>query len=240
MIAINHNLLDNERELERDIEDLNAIFETAHPQDILIWAWRTFGPHVGASSSFQTQSVPLLHMIANHAPWMRIFFLDTGFHFAETLAFRDQLRNEWRLNVQNIEPDMGHERFKRCYGELYRHNPDMCCYINKVEPWRRVRRTLDAWISGIRRDQTLQRRNIPIITRQTDGTYKIAPLATWSKRDIWHYRDTHNLPEHPLQAQGYQSIGCAPCTYPVDATEEERAGRWKGNGKTECGIHTLE
>jgi phosphoadenosine phosphosulfate reductase len=220
-----------------DIEELSQHFETASPSEILGWAWETFGPDVAAISSFQTQSVPLLHLISQVTPQLPILFLDTGFHFTETLMYRDRLTQDLGLKVQVLTPEMGHDGFKRQHSDLFRRNPDLCCYINKVEPLRRAMQGLKAWISGIRRDQTPQRRHTPIIAKQANGLYKICPLATWTRRDVWQYLHDHNLPEHPLLAQGYLSIGCAPCTQPVDAGQDERAGRWNGQDKTECGLH---
>lgn len=222
---------------ERELDSLAHRFETASPQAILTWAWRTFGPTIAATSSFQTQSVPLLYMIAQATPQLPILFLDTGFHFPETLAFRDRLMAEWQLNVQVLKPKVGYEGFRRQYGDLFRSDPDMCCYINKVEPLQEARRHLSGWIAGIRRDQTPQRRHTPIIGRQSNGQFKICPMATWTQRDIWQYISAHDLPIHPLLKDGYMSIGCAPCTRPIGQDEDERAGRWSERNKTECGLH---
>lgn len=219
---------------------INLLAEDLEPksaQEIIGWAVETFWPGIAMTSSFQTQSVPLLHIVAQVAPQLPIFFLDTGFHFPETLEFRDRLAQEWGLNVQILTPEMGHTEFKRTHDNLYRSNPDLCCYINKVEPLQRAKQGLTAWMSGIRRDQTAERSQAPIITRQTDGLYKISPMATWSRKQVWQYLYDHKLPEHPLLKQGYMSIGCAPCTRPVGEGETERAGRWAGQGKTECGLH---
>ena len=220
-----------------DVAETNRMLEDAHPEEILLWSWNTFGPLVAASSSFQTNSVPLLHMISRAAPQMVIFFLDTGFHFPETLQFRDQLTHDLHLNVRSLMAEMGHEGFRRMHGELYQHDPDLCCHINKVEPLERARRELRAWISGIRRDQTASRSGTPVFSQLHDGTYKICPLATWSRERVRHYARSHNLPEHPLSELGYASIGCAPCTRPVSGDEDEREGRWAGLQKTECGLH---
>jgi phosphoadenosine phosphosulfate reductase len=221
----------------QDWEQLNQRLEARTPQEILEWAWDSYGPNVAATSSFQSQSVPLLHMIAEVTPEMPVFFLDTGFHFPETLAFRDQLVKEWGLNVRVIKPDIGHDGFQRQYGDLYRTDPDMCCYINKVEPLRKARRELRGWISGIRRDQTEQRRDTPVIAPVSDGQVKICPMVRWTRRDVWQYISRHHLPTHPLMKEGYLSIGCAPCTRPVGEGEDERSGRWAGQNKTECGLH---
>ncbi|NOZ49634.1 MAG: phosphoadenylyl-sulfate reductase [Chloroflexi bacterium] len=225
--------------MSMDIDRINQRLETLTPQDILIWAWETFGPRIAATSSFQTQSVPLLHMIAEVTLQLPVFFLDTGFHFPETLAYRDRLIATYGLNVEVLRAGMGHDDFLRRFGDLYRRDPDRCCYINKVEPLRRAMRGLKAWISGIRRDQTPERRHTPVVSLQDNGIYKICPMVTWTRRDVWKYIADYDLPEHPLLTRGYLSVGCAPCTRPVGEDEDERAGRWSGQAKAECGLHTM-
>lgn len=220
-----------------DLELLNQRFEDSSLQDILIWAWETFGASMAATSSFQTQSLPLLHIIARTTPKLPVFFLDTGFHFPETLALRDRLMREWGLTVQSLRAEQGQESFRQQYGQLYRTDPDRCCYINKVAPLARAKEGLAAWITGIRRDQTEARRHTPIVSRDKNGQVKICPMATWTEQDVWRYINQHNLPVHPLLSQGYMSIGCAPCTRPVHAGEESRSGRWADRAKTECGLH---
>lgn len=220
------------------IDAINAALEPLSPAEIVGWAWARFGPKLAATSSFQTQSLPLLHIIATHAPDLPIYFLDTGFHFPETLAYRDALMARLGVRVHNLAAQMGRHEFQRRHGELFRTHPDLCCYINKVEPWQQVRQGLTGWITGIRRDQTENRRNTPILTVERSGQVKICPIATWTERDVWRYINQYDLPVHPLMQQGYLSIGCAPCTRPVSAGEDARAGRWAGQAKTECGLHT--
>lgn len=216
---------------------LNARLELLHPNRILEWAWATFSPHIRATSSFQTQSLPLLHMISRVTPEMTVIFLDTGFHFNETLLFRDQLVGELGLLVEDVLPGPEYGGSRRQRSELHRTDPDMCCYLNKVEPLQRAKTGLSAWVTGIRRDQTPARREAPIVSLDKDGRYKICPLANWTDREVWQYINKHDLPVHPLLAQGYMSIGCAPCTRPVSADEDYRAGRWADRQKTECGLH---
>lgn len=212
----------------------------AHPSDILSWAVEHFGGRIAASSSFQTQSVPLLHMISRVTPDLPVVFLDTGFHFPETLAFRDRLVEEWGLNLRIAKPGQPHEGFILRHGpDLYRRDPDLCCYVNKVEPMRRAMQGLDAWISGVRRDQTAERSGVEVVERRDEGPVRIHPLAAWTEHDVWQYMADHDLPEHPLLAKGYLSIGCAPCTRPVLEGQDPRSGRWAGTEKTECGLHTV-
>lgn len=220
--------------MEKKLGQLNREFEERSPEYILQWAALEFEGKIAVTSSFQTQSVPLLHMISEIAPWIPVLFLDTGYHFPETLVFRDQLIKELSLNVQVLtrERDSGGDV------ALYRTNPDACCYMNKVEPLQNGLKGRKALISGIRRDQTLNRRNTPIIQQREDGVVKICPMVNWTSRDVWKYIHLHDLPLHPLFEKGYMSIGCLPCTKPVFRGEDERSGRWSGHSKVECGLHT--
>ncbi len=229
------NSLDDLNQLDR----VNRELEAMSPQDILAWSWSRFKPDIVTSSSFQTQSVPLLHMIALVCPEMPVLFLDTGYHFPETLAFRDALQRWLGLNVQVVYPDPDDKRYlENPLEPLYLRDPDLCCRIHKVRPMERALKGKVAWVTGVRRDQTAHRKTVRMIDRRADGLIRIHPLANWSKQDVWSYIDQHNLPAHPLFLQGYVSIGCAPCTRPVHEGEDERAGRWAGTDKTECGLHT--
>lgn len=223
-----------------DLNELNKSFEKAHPEEILAWAVETFWADLAASSSFQTQGVPLLHIISRVKPDLPIIFLDTGFHFPQTLAFRDHLVQEWGLSLRVVRAALSRDEFVGRHGDdLYRRDPDLCCHINRVEPMQRALAGLRAWISGIRRDQSPARAGIQIVELTPNGVTRVHPMATWTRQDIWRYSREHNLPVHPLLAQGYLSIGCAPCTRPVDTGEDERAGRWADREKLECGLHTL-
>lgn len=215
-------------------------FENASPHEIIEWAVGKFWPDIAMSSSFQTQSLPLLHIVSQVAPEIDIIFLDTGYHFPETLSFRDTIVEAFGLTLRVMRADMSRQTFVERHGDdLHRRDPDLCCYINKVEPMQRAMEGLDAWISGIRRDQSPARANTEILEETSEGVIRIHPMATWTRKDVWNYINEHNLPEHPLLSQGYLSIGCAPCTRPVSSEEEdERAGRWSNEAKTECGLHT--
>ncbi|MDM8521062.1 phosphoadenylyl-sulfate reductase [Anaerolineales bacterium HSG6] len=221
-----------------DLPALNEKLEHASTPQILAWAWDTFGPKIASSSSFQTQSVPLIHLISQTCPDMPIVFLDTGFHFPETLTFRNQLESAYNLNIMNIYPSVDQSQLFYQYGEgLYRSDPDLCCHINKVEPMQRAVEGFEAWISGVRRDQTEHRAGLRVLEEQSNGLLRIHPMLRWTKREVWAYIDEHTLPSHPLFEQGYMSIGCAPCTRPVFSEQDEREGRWGGAIKTECGLH---
>ncbi len=229
----------NPRLSSKDIAALSKKFESRTPEQILRWAGEQFSTDIAMSSSFQTQSLPLLHMISQIYPQMRIFFLETGYHFWDTLLFREQLERELHLNVVDLYYDQRWSLFRRNFGrELPLQDPNLCCYIHKVEPMQRAVRGLKAWITGIRRDQTSNRANAQIIELQEDGLVKINPLLNWTSKDIEKYRIFHHLPEHPLLQKGYRSIGCLPCTKPITTDGDDRSGRWAGLGKTECGLHT--
>ena len=221
-----------------DVDYHSSKLEGAPAEEILRWVRDMFGKQAAATSSFQTQSVPLLHLIANHVPDLEILFLDTGFHFPETLEFRDQLIEELGLNVRSLEPRLGHDGFREKHGQLHQRDPNLCCYLNKVEPLEDAMEEYDAWVSGIRRDQTDNRAGTPVLQREDDSTVKVCPMVEWTSRDVWNFIDEHELPTHPLLEEGYLSIGCAPCTQKPGQGDGEREGRWAGQEKTECGLHT--
>lgn len=205
-------------------------------QNRLQWSYDHFGDDLVVTSSFQSQSVPLLHLISKHIPEVPILFLDTGFHFPETIDFKEQLTEQFGLHVIDVTSKIGHGAFKQEYGQLYKKDPDQCCYINKVEPLERALGNYKAWITGIRSDQTKQRRKADYIQQLDNGITKICPMLDWTNHDVWTYVHINELPEHPLLEQGYLSVGCAPCTQPSEEGDA-RSGRWKGQGKKECGLH---
>jgi phosphoadenosine phosphosulfate reductase len=208
---------------------------------ILAWAAAVV-PRFVVTSSFGADSAVLLHLLAGTAPEIPVVFLDTGFHFDETLAFRRDLAQRLGLSVIDIRPDVSVDQQAARYGdELYRTDPDLCCQLRKTVPLRRALHSFDGWATGVRRAQTPERAATPVVeARQHDGRWlvKVAPLATWSDADVDAYLDAHDLPRHPLVEQGYPSIGCAPCTSRVCDGADPRAGRWSTfDDKTECGIH---
>lgn len=224
---------------KEEVEKLSQEFETKTPQQTIQWAVDLFWPQVALSSSFQTQSVPLLHMASLIRRDILVFFLDTGYHFWETLMFQEQLASHWQLNVLTLYRDTRWDEFTReCIRSLPVDDPNLCCFIHKVQPMQRALKDMKAWISGIRRDQTSVRANAIILELQDDGLLKINPLLNWTKEDVKKYSQEHRLPAHPLFQRGYRSIGCSPCTVAIGIDDDERAGRWSGLGKTECGLHT--
>ena len=223
-----------------DIAATNATLDSMTPQEVLAWTWQQFQPKVILTCSFQHEGVVLAHMLREIAPEVPVVFINTGFHFEETLAYRDEIKRRFGINLVELLPVMPRDEFATTHGlDLYARNPDLCCQINKVAPLQRYLPGVRAWINGRRRDQANTRQTIPIIERFRDNLFKVNPMASWAARDTFKYMEQHSIPTHPLFDKGYASIGCAPCTRPVLPGESERDGRWAGQGKTECGLHTF-
>ena len=223
-----------------DLAAVNRELEQAPPERILSWACDRFRPDVMLTCSFQHDGVVLAHMLHGIAPDVPVVFINTGFHFPETLAYRDEILRRFGLNLVELHPIMPRAEFAERHGlDLYARSPDLCCHINKVEPLRQYLPGIRAWINGRRRDQASTRHAIAAVEAYQDGLYKVNPLASWTSRDTFYYLERHGIPLHPLFEQGYASIGCAPCTRPVLPGEQERDGRWAGQAKTECGLHTF-
>jgi phosphoadenosine phosphosulfate reductase len=192
---------------------------------------------IAVVSSFGADSAVLLGLVADVDRATPVVFLDTGKLFAETLAYRDRLVARLGLSdVRTIRPDRAALAAEDAAGDLWRRDPDRCCELRKVEPLARALAGFAAWINGRKRYQSAARSQLPAVER-VDGRIKLNPLADWTPERIEAHFAAHGLPRHPLEAEGYRSIGCAPCTSPVSEDEDERAGRWRGLEKTECGIH---
>lgn len=198
-----------------------------------------FPGRIALVSSFGAEAAVLLHMVAGIEPRLPVIFLDTGKLFGETRRYRDELTARLGLlDVRSVTPDAAQIDALDPDGVLWFGNPDMCCHIRKVEPLDRALRGFDAWITGRKNFQGASRSNLQRIERnEEDGRIKVNPLAQWQKEDLDAYFERHQLPRHPLEADGFLSIGCMPCTDRVAPGEDARAGRWRGREKTECGIH---
>lgn len=233
-------------DLEREVDLVareNARLELLSPEERLAFAVDTYGDGLLFTSSFGAGSAVLLHLWSRVARHLPVVFLDTGFLFDETLAYKELLAGQLGLNVTTLRPEQPRDEFIVQFGaDIQQTNPDLCCARNKVAPLAPVLKNAAAWVSGLRRDQSSTRKNTPILlpTTDTDGNsyVKVHPLATMTAREVVEYMQLHDLPEHPLRAKRYLSIGCWPCTSPVADGEDERAGRWAGRGKTECGLHS--
>ena len=181
----------------------------------------------------------LLDMIAKRDVSVPVYFLDTGLLFEETYALVDRLRKRYGIEPIAVRPELTVPQQNARYGEaLWARDPDACCNLRKVVPQRQFLETFDAWITGIRRDQSASRRNVDVVSRNgKTGLAKIAPLAQWTSKDIWSYVVAHDVPYNPLNDRGYPSLGCTHCTRAVAPNEDPRAGRWSGTNKLECGLH---
>lgn len=196
-----------------------------------------FPGRIAIASSFGAESAVLLHMAASVDPAVPVLFLDTGKHFAETLAYRDRLARQLGLtDIRAISPDPSRLRQFDADGRLWSRAAGHCCWLRKVEPLRRAIQPFDAWVTGRKAHQTAARAGLPVFEADGDRI-KVNPLARWHQADVDAYFVRHDLPRHPLEAEGFSSIGCSPCTAPAGDTEDRRAGRWPGSERTECGIH---
>jgi len=195
---------------------------------------------IAVVSSFGTESAVLLHLVSRVDPAIPVIFLDTLKMFPETLAYRDQLIEQLGLTgVRNIQPDPATLEAKDGTGLRWSYDPDGCCEIRKVIPLERAMTEFDASITGRKGFQSSTRAGLSRFEIDENGRMKVNPLASWTKTDLEAYFEAHDLPRHPLEAQGYLSIGCAPCTSVVKPGEDPRAGRWRGWEKVECGIHDV-
>lgn len=228
---------------EHEVAALNARFEGRPPQSILRWVLGEPGlEQVAVASAFQANGIAVIHMAAALRPDVPILFLDTGFHFEETHAFRRDLADRLDLNVIELRGDHTPASQAAEFGErLYERDPDLCCHLNKVVPFSRALHGSDAWITALRRDSAPTRAATPIV-EQYDlepgrPMLKVNPIAPWTRAEVWAYLSEHDLPHHPLYDVGYAQVGCAPCTRLAFPGEGERGGRWDGAQKVECGLH---
>jgi phosphoadenosine phosphosulfate reductase len=203
-------------------------------------AYREQGLKVFASSSFQTHSIPMLHLISEIDRDIPVVFLQTGFHFPETLAFRDQIVEQLGLTLINVESAIPKLAQRDATGRFhFASDPTYCCYLNKTKPMEPILGQYDVWITGVRRDQNNIRKQFELEAPGPFDTLRFHPMLDWNNKMIHQYRRLHQLPPHPLEAQGYLSIGCGPCTQKFNlGGENDRGGRWAGLKKTECGLHT--
>jgi len=212
-------------------------------QDVLAWAFEEFGERIALSSAFGPSGIVLMHLAAHVRPQTKVFFIDTGFHFAETTAMVGRIQARINVQIQVLQPKLNIEEQNHRYGnDLYILQPDTCCAIRKVEPTSRMLSGLDAWVTALRRDQGPTRAHLPMVEKKTmDGrtVTKVNPMIHWTKAEVWRHILENDLPYNPLHDRGYPSVGCAPCTRPATDPNDERSGRWTGHQKTECGLHTF-
>ncbi len=216
--------------------------ETWSPQQILSWAFETFGNQVAISSAFGAEGMALIDMASHVRKDFHVFTVDTEFLFPETYDLIDRLEQRYDIKIERVFSLLTPEEQERAYGAaLWADDPDQCCNLRKVEPLRRKLSELRAWITSIRRDQTAFRKNARKIEWDAKfGLVKVNPIADWSSKQVWRYLIEHSVPYNSLHDRNYPSIGCTHCTRAIQPGEGPRAGRWAGTAKTECGLHVIE
>ena len=227
--------------LPADFNRQNHALAGLNTREVFSWLYASHKPlgRVGVVTSFGAESAVLLHLIAEVAPEAPVIFIDTGFHFDETLAYRDELVSHLGLvNVRTVGLDPLSEKRSDPARDLHLKDPDACCQLRKVKVLDHALRSCDGWISGQKRYQSRERSKIDRVEWDSArGKWKFNPLADWDTADLVSYQTQHKMPAHPLASSGYLSVGCSPCTTPVTAGEEPRAGRWRQHEKLECGLH---
>jgi phosphoadenosine phosphosulfate reductase len=228
------------------VRRLSDELEKASLTEVLQWVWGRFGEQAAVGTSFQGAGLVLLDHAVRAGLGLPVFTLDTGVLFKETLELKERLEAFWGIRIERVEPERTLEEQAQELGpELWGRRPDLCCQLRKVEPLQRKLRDLSVWITGVRRQQSETRQQTrllelylfdPISERHI---LKLNPMVAWSREAVWTYLKERGIPYNPLHDRGYRSIGCAPCTQPLSDGENERAGRWTGFEKTECGIHTF-
>ncbi len=225
-----------------DLTTANRRLQGETPQAVLRWAVEMFHPRLTMATAFGAEGCCLIHMLAEIEPGVRIFNLDTGYQFPETLELRERIRERYGIEVELIQPDLSVAEYEAKHqGPLYVRQPDRCCHDRKIVPLRRAIAGYEAWVSAIRRDQTTYRAAAkPVQWDAKFGLFKVNPLLNWTHEDVWAFIAEHDVPYNPLHDRNYPSIGCWPCTRAVAPGEDPRAGRWAGMEKKECGLHTPE
>jgi phosphoadenosine phosphosulfate reductase len=232
--------------LSTEAQALDAAFQRQPTAEILRWAWEKFGTRAAIGTSFQGAGLVMMHLAKVHGFGFPVFTLDTGLLFPETLDLKARLESFFGYRIEPLEPDLTVEQQAAAHGdELWKSDPDLCCTFRKVLPLQSKLRELDCWITGLRREQSDTRAGIGIIEiyHLEDGAkgeiVKLNPMANWTREAVWDYLKQQGVPYNALHDRGYRSIGCWPCTRQSGAGENERAGRWTGFQKAECGIHTF-
>jgi phosphoadenosine phosphosulfate reductase len=224
---------------------LDQQFHGLPTEQVLSWAWQRFGPRAAIGTSFQGAGLVMMHLAQQNGIQFPAFTLDTGLLFPETLALKKRLEDFFGFAIESLHPDLTVEQQEEAQGpELWKREPDLCCTIRKVLPLQSKLADLDCWLTGLRREQSDTRAGIGIIElyaldqSANRDIVKLNPMAQWSRDDVWQYIRDHKIPYNPLHDAGYRSIGCQPCTRKANG-DNERAGRWTGFNKVECGIHTF-
>jgi phosphoadenosine phosphosulfate reductase len=228
------------------LPELSERFEQASPTEVLRWAWQEFGLRAAIGTSFQGAGLVIIHHAVTAGLPLPVFTIDTGLLFSETNELKSRLENFFGIQIEPLVPELSLSQQEAELGErLWERKPDLCCTLRKVVPLQKKLAKLEAWITGLRRDQSNARSGTQVLELyefdriREKQILKINPLAAWSRDDVWRYIRKHGIPYNPLHDRGFRSIGCKPCTRAVVSGQDERAGRWIGFEKTECGIHTF-
>ncbi|MDZ4815897.1 MAG: phosphoadenylyl-sulfate reductase [Verrucomicrobiota bacterium] len=229
-----------------EIDKLNHEFAAKKTEDVLAWTWQQMGEKAQIGTSFQGAGLVMIDLAYKAGYKFSVFTLDTGYLFPETLELKKRIEDRYQITLEVLQPEITVAEQDAQHGpKLFETNPDSCCYMRKVEPLKRKLAGVDAWITGLRRNQADSRADVnyfelyefdPIFNKDI---LKVNPMVLWKKEEVWDYIRREQIPYNPLHDKGYASIGCWPCTRPVGQGENERAGRWTGFNKTECGIHTF-
>ena len=229
-----------------EVHDLADRFESAEVEEALAWAWERFGARAAIGTSYQGAGLVMIHKAVQAGLPLPVFTLDTGLLFPETLELKRRLENFFEIKIESLFADQTPEEQAAEHGpELWNRSPDLCCTMRKVLPLQRKLDHLAVWITGLRRQQSDERQRTQILelyhfdVLRDRYILKLNPMANWSREAVWEYIKANKIPYNPLHDRGYSSIGCWPCTRSVAEGANERAGRWTGFDKSECGIHTF-
>ena len=224
------------------IAEVQAEAESWTPQQVLKWAFETFGSNVAISSAFGAEGMVLIDMASRVRKDFRLFTIDTEFLFPETYNLMDRIEQKYGISIEKVYSLLSPETQEFTHGDaLWARDPDLCCRLRKVEPLRRKLQELSAWITSIRRDQTSARSGAHRIEWDAKfGLVKVNPIVDWTSKQVWRYIHEHDVPYNELHNQDFPSIGCTHCTRAVKPGEDPRAGRWPEFSKTECGLHIIE
>jgi phosphoadenosine phosphosulfate reductase len=228
--------------MTESLVEVQAVAEGWSPQEVLAWAAREFGDRAAVASSFGAEDVVLIDIVCGINAPFAVFTLDTDFLFPETYELISRIEKKYGISVERLRPRLTPESQASEFGEeLWKHQPDLCCQLRKIEPLTQRLQASAAWITGIRREQSPTRANARKLEWDAKfGLVKLNPIADWTEAQVWEYIHSQKVPYNPLHDHGYPSIGCTHCTRAVNPGEDPRAGRWSGFAKTECGLHVVE
>jgi phosphoadenosine phosphosulfate reductase len=228
--------------VKEKMAEMQFVAEAWSPEQILEWAFYTFGNRVAISSAFGAEGMVMIDIASKLRANFRLFTLDTGFLFPETYTLMNRVEQKYGVAIERAPALLSPAEQERAHGaELWQRDPDACCNLRKIEPLRRKLQQLEAWITSIRRDQTEARASAGKIEWDAQfGLVKINPIVDWTSAQVWDYIRSHHVPYNPLHDRSYPSIGCTHCTRAVAPGEDARAGRWAGFTKTECGLHQIQ